>query len=307
MNPKYLALLALLLSPAAGFAQKKEYVELQRDVSLLQDQMRTMQRGQDEKFAALEVLLKQIAESSNRSNTAVAVLESKVTDKLVQQEKQLALPLANMGTKVDAMGNDFGGVREAIHDLESKIGKMQGQLVDLSSLVKLINEKPLQAPPPPVQPNADPAKPGATLPAGCTGTAAEDLFNNAMRDRQGGNSDLAVQEFQDVLKCYGSTDYAPSSLYYIGVIYYLRGDHENAISTFDKVLSDYPGNAKVPDTMLLKGRALARIGQKEDAKKEFKALIAKFPDSDSASKARVDLNATSAAKPAPSTTKKKKR
>lgn len=307
MNPKYLALLALLLSPAAGFAQKKEYVELQRDVALLQDQMRSMQRGQDEKFAALEVLLKQIAESSNRSNTAVAVLESKVTDKLAQQEKQLALPLANMGTKVDAMGNDFGGVREAIHDLESKIGKLQGQMVDLTSLVKLINEKPLQAPPPPMQPNADPAKPNAALPAGCTGTS-EDLFNSAMHDRQSGNSDLAIQEFQDVLKCYGNTDYAPSSLYYIGVIYYLRGDHENAISTFDKVLNDYPGNTKVPDTMLLKGRALTRIGQKEAARNEFKALIAKFPDSESASKARVDLNATSTPKPtAPAATKKKKR
>lgn len=309
MNLKNLALLALLAYPANSFAQNKQYVELQRDVALMQDQLRAMQRGQDEKFAALEVLLKQIAESTNRANTAVAVLESKMTDKLAQQDKQLAVPLANMGTKVDAMGSDFGGVREAVRDLESKIGKMQGQLVDLASLVKIGNEKALLPPPAPVQPppGAEPAKQAAGQPAECAGTSAEDLFNNARRDSQSGNSDLAVQEFQNYLKCYGTTDMAPTALYNIGVIYYMRGDHENAISTFDKVMGDYPGNTKTPDVMLLKGRSLARIGQKEAARNEFKSLITKFPDSESASKARVDLNALSPAKVTPPATKKKKR
>ena len=297
MNLKNLALLALLAYPANSFAQNKQYVELQRDVALMQDQLRAMQRGQDEKFAALEVLLKQIAESTNRANTAVAVLESKMTDKLAQQDKQLAVPLANMGTKVDAMGSDFGGVREAVRDLESKIGKMQGQLVDLASLVKIGNEKALLPPPAPVQPppGAEPAKQAAGQPAECAGTSAEDLFNNARRDSQSGNSDL------------GTTDMAPTALYNIGVIYYMRGDHENAISTFDKVMGDYPGNTKTPDVMLLKGRSLARIGQKEAARNEFKSLITKFPDSESASKARVDLNALSPAKVTPPATKKKKR
>ena len=307
MNLKHIALLALLVSPATSLAQNKQYVELQRDVALMQDQLRAMQRGQDEKFGALEVLLKQIAESTNRANAAVAVLESKMTDKFAQQEKQMALPLANMGTKVDAMGSDLGGVREAVNDLVSKIGKMQGQLVDLASLVKICAEKPLTPPAPLQPPAAEPVKQAGTQPAECAGTSSEDLFNNAVRDSRAGNSDLAVQEFQNYLKCYGTTDMAPTALYNVGVIYYMRGDHENAISTFDKVMGDYPGNTKIPDTMLLKGRSLGKIGQKEEARKEFRSLIAKFPDSESASKARVDMNALSPAKATPTTTKKKKR
>ena len=314
MNLKILALLTLIVLPQAGFGQKKEYVELQRDVALLQDQMRSMQRGQDEKFAALEVLLKQTLETTNKANTAVALLEAKMTDKLALQDKQLALPIASMGEKVNAMGSDFGGVREAVRDLESKIAKMQGQLVDLTGLVKVMNEKQLAPPPPPVvpvgdQPVAAGSKPtaSANAPAECAGTSAEQLFNNAMRDRSSGNSDLAVQEFQDYVKCYGTTDRAPTALYYIGVIYYLRGDHENAISTFDKVVNDYPQNTKIPDAMLLKGRALAKVGQKEEARNEFKILIAKYADSDSAAKARVDLIAIAPVRQAPTTAKKKRK
>ena len=87
MNIKTLTLLTLIALPQAGFGQKKEILEMQRDMSLLQDQMRTMQRGQDEKFAALEVLLKQTLEATNKANTSVALLEAKMTDRLANQDK----------------------------------------------------------------------------------------------------------------------------------------------------------------------------------------------------------------------------
>ncbi len=309
MNIKTLTLLTLIALPQAGFGQKKEILEMQRDMSLLQDQMRSMQRGQDEKFAALEVLLKQTLEASNKANTSVALLEAKMTDRLANQDKSLALPIASMGTKVDAMGSDFGGVREAVRDLESKIAKMQGQLVDLSSLVKLMNEKQLAPPPAPVVPAAEPTKPNAatTVPSECAGTSAEQLYNNAMRDRSSGNSDLAVAQFQDYVKCYGTTDRAPLALYQVGVIYYLRGDHENAIATMDKVINDYPQNTQIPNAMLVKARALVKVGQKESARSEFKDLIAKYPDSDSAAKARVDLVQINPARPASTPAKKKRK
>ena len=41
--------------PTAAFAASKEIVELQRDLALLQEQVRTLQRAQDEKFSADEV------------------------------------------------------------------------------------------------------------------------------------------------------------------------------------------------------------------------------------------------------------
>src|SRR5258708_5838621 len=67
----------LLLIPGFAFAQKREIVELQRDVATMQDQVRTLQRSIDEKMSALTVLVQQSLESSNNANKAVAVLEAR--------------------------------------------------------------------------------------------------------------------------------------------------------------------------------------------------------------------------------------
>lgn len=305
MNCKSLALITLILIPAGLFGQKKEMVELQRDVALLQDQMRAMQRSQDEKLAGLEVLLKQTLETTNKANTSLALLESKISDRFSQQEKGLAQPVAVIGSKVDAMSTDFGGVREAVRDLESKIGKLQGQVVDLSNAVKVLSAPPA---PPPAAPAG--ATPTATVAVAnpCGGVSAEQLYNAAMRDRTSGNSDLAIQQFQDYLKCFQTTDRAPNAQYYVGEIYYLRGDYETAVDAFDKVLEQFPQNNKTSDAMLLKGRALAKSGQKEAARAEFKTLITKFPDSENAPKARVELNALATSRaPAAVAPKKKKK
>ena len=53
-----LTALSMALAPFA-FGASKEIQELQRDVALLQDQVRTLQRAQDEKFAAMQALVQQ--------------------------------------------------------------------------------------------------------------------------------------------------------------------------------------------------------------------------------------------------------
>jgi hypothetical protein len=50
------AILALALAPAL-FGANKEMVQLQRDVALLQDDVRTLQRSLDEKMSALRTLV----------------------------------------------------------------------------------------------------------------------------------------------------------------------------------------------------------------------------------------------------------
>ena len=53
------AILALGLLPAALFGANKEMVQLQRDVALLQEDVKTLQRSLDEKMSALRTLVEQ--------------------------------------------------------------------------------------------------------------------------------------------------------------------------------------------------------------------------------------------------------
>jgi tol-pal system protein YbgF len=249
----------------------------------MQDQIRALQRSQDEKMAAMQVMVQQILDSANKANTAVAVLDAAMRDRMKEQERLLVAPVAGLGAKVDTMANDFGGVRESITDLSSRMGKLQNQITDIKSAIQVIATPPAPPANPTVAPNA--ANPNAP-PAG---VSAETLYNGAMRDKTAGNSDLAIEQFQNYLKWFGNTDLAPNAQYYIGEIKYLRGDLDGALMAFDTLLEKYPDNPKTSDAMLQKGRALVKAGFKAEARQEFTSLIKKFPNHDNAAKAKTEL------------------
>jgi tol-pal system protein YbgF len=137
------------------------------------------------------------------------------------------------------------------------------------------------APPPPAQ-----TTPGGGAAAQETPTiSATDLYSNARRDLSGGKLDLAVQEFSDYLKWYGSTDLAPNAQFYIASIHSSQGDYDDAVKEFDIVLEKYPNNNKTPDAFYNKGLALIKMGRRTDGGQEFLELIQRFPSNDLAKRA----------------------
>jgi len=289
----------LILSAIPAFSQKEKIAEIQRDMLIIQDQVRALKSSHDEKMAAMQVLIGQILDSSNKANTAVAMLDGALRERMREQEKLLVGPVAGVGAKVDTMSNDFAGVREAVTDLSSRMGKLQNQIADINSAIKILAAPP--APPPSANP-ATAANPGAA-PAG---VSAETLYNGGMRDKSAGNSDLAIEQFQNYLKWFGNTDLAPNAQYYIGEIKYLRGDLDGALMAFDTLLERYPDNPKTSDAMLQKGRALVKSGFKAEARQEFTSLIKKFPTHDNAAKAKTELVALNGAARTPARNTKKR-
>lgn len=280
-----LCLAAFLLAPTFAFAASKEIVELQRDVALLQEQLRTMQRSQDEKFAAITELLRQTLDSAQKANTSVAVMENNFRQNLRDQEKNVVGPVVGVGTKIDQMSSDFRALQAAVSDLTSLMGKLQQQITDVNTQIKLIQSPPT---PPPTVPGA----PGtAPAPTGPPPMPAEALYNNALRDRSGGKVDLALQEFGDYLKWYGNTELAPNAQFYIADIHLSQGDLESALKEFDMVLERYPDNAKTPDAMYMKGVTLVKMGRRTDGAAEFRELMKRFPNNDLSKKACAQLTA----------------
>ena len=52
------------------------------------------------------------------------------------------------------------------------------------------------------------------------------LYNNALRDYNGGKNDLATQEFNDYIKFYPNTDLAGNSYFYLAEIQFKAGDYQ---------------------------------------------------------------------------------
>jgi TolA-binding protein len=279
---------ALLICPSPTFAASKEIIELQRDLAQLQDQVRTLQRSQDEKFSAIQVLVQQALDSANKTSTSVALLQNNLQQSFKDQQKSVVDPVVGVGAKLDQMTTDVSAMRESLADVSSQMGKMQQQLIDLGNAVRTIQTP--AAPPPPTtgQPGAgSAAPPTANVPP----VQAEPLYQNAMRDRSGGKDDLALQEFGDYLKYYGNTNLAPNAQFYIAEIHAKQNNLEDALAEFDMVLEKYPDNNKTPDALYMKGATLVKLGKRTQGKQEFCELVKRFPSNDLAGRARTQVKA----------------
>ena len=91
----------LMASPTLAFAASKEILELQRDLSQLQQQVRDLQRSQDEKFAALQVLVQQAVDNASKANTAVAVIQSGFQQNIRDTESKVVAPVVGLASRMD--------------------------------------------------------------------------------------------------------------------------------------------------------------------------------------------------------------
>jgi tol-pal system protein YbgF len=268
------------------FGASKEIVELQRDVAMLQDQVRNLQRTLDEKLTTMQTLVQQTFDSVTKTNTAVAVMENRFGEAMKQQQASVSAPVATVSQKLDQMSEDFRAVRESVLDMNTRMGKLDAKMADLQNLINTI-----KAPPPPPPATLSPTGvPGTEAPAGPpAGMSADSLYTNAVRDRGTGKYDLAMQEFNDYLKYFPNTQFASNAQFYIGDIYYNKQDYANALQAFDNVLERFPDGNKTADAHYMKGLTLMALGRNDSAAREFRDVYATYPDTDLAAKSKAKL------------------
>src|SRR5579871_4988172 len=88
-----------LLITQGAFAASREQQEMQRDIAQLQDQVRALQSGFDQKMAALQTLVQQALDAGNKANTGVSVLSSSVSQALERTLREGLGPVAGVSSK----------------------------------------------------------------------------------------------------------------------------------------------------------------------------------------------------------------
>ncbi len=284
--PLTAAILALAAAPVPAPAASREIQELQRDVGLLQEQVKQLQQSQNDKLIEIRTMVQQAIDNANRATTGVAQIQSTVGQTTRDLEGKVVTPVVTLGTRMDQMSDNLRMLQNSVADLTSLVNKLQAQLTDINNAIKVLQAPP--APPPPASGTAVPGVQGAVQgavpgqPAADTPTvSASDLYANALRDRTSGKLDLALQEFSDYLRWYGNTDLAANAQFYIAYIHYSQADYDDAVKEFDLVLEKYPSdNPKVADALYYKGMSLTRLGHRTQGAEEFKRLLKEFPHND---------------------------
>lgn len=269
-----LVLLLALLGPAPAGAASKEIIQLQRDVALLQQQVRDLQTSVDKNHAVLRTLVEQSLDAVSRMNTTVGELQTSV------QQAQ-----ANTNTRVDALATQVQSLRDSVDELTARLGQMSQQLAETQSVLQSVDARLA-----PSAPEGTEGEPGSTTtPPGTSPPSAKTLYDNALRDFTGGKYELARQQFGDYLNYYGRTPLAGNAQFYIGETYYQQKDFRRAVAEYDKAIKNYPGGNKVAAAHLKKGYALLELNEREAGVKALRTVVDKFPRSQEAGLARSRL------------------
>jgi tol-pal system protein YbgF len=257
-----LCALALLSLPAWGVS--KEMVQLQTQVQQLQEQMTAMQRSFDERMGVMNNLVQQDSDAVNKVSTAITALQESL------QKQQ-----GDSAGHVDQLSGQIQALNDSLDELKARLAKVSKQLEDMQSSAQSAAAASAQqqaqqqamqnAPPPDV------------------------LYNNALRDYNGGKNDLATQEFSDYLKFYPNTDLAGNCYFYLGELQFRQGNYQQAAQNYDQVIQNFPGGNKTASAELKKGFALIELGQQDNGVQELRHVIQRYPKSPEALQARERL------------------
>lgn len=248
--------------PAWGVS--KEIVQLQTQVEQLQQQMTMMQQSFNERMGVMKNLVEQNTDSMNKVSAAITTLQTAIDKNQTDRSGQ-----------TDQISGQIQALNDTMDELKVRLAKLSKQLEDMQSAQQSIAAQQSQA--------QQQAQAMAQAPP------PDVLYNNGLRDYNGGKNDLAMQEFSDYIKFYPNTDLAGNSYFYLAEIQYKQANYKEAVKNYDLVLQNFPSGNKAAAAQLKKGFALIELGQQEDGTQELRHVIARYPRSNEATQARDRL------------------
>ena len=220
-------------------------VQLQTQVQQLQEQMTAMQRSFDERMGVMKNLVEQDTDAIN-----------KVADALNALQATLQKQQSDGGSKIDQLSGQIQALNDTMDEIKVRLARSasnwktcrrRSRAWPRSRRTQQAQQQALaQAPPPDV------------------------LYNNALRDYNGGKNDLALQEFSDYIKYYPNTDLAGNCYFYLGEIQFKQGNYQQAAQSYDQVLQNFPSGNKAASAQLKKGFALIELGKQDEGVSELR-------------------------------------
>jgi tol-pal system protein YbgF len=276
-----------LIGPHPAEAVAREIIDLQRDVTSLLQGQKDLSTQMIQDHTAIRTVVSGFTDNVNRLNGTMASLQKSVQD--VQ---------ANSGARLDTMSTQVQGLSDNLEEIKSRLGKLNQQLVDLQNSVQGLDAKVSSGATAPAATggtatptagNPSPANSSGSAPPAGPAPSADMLYSNGLRDIQTGKYELARSEFLDYLKYYSATDLAANAQFYIGEIAYKQKKYQEAVSEYDKVISNYPKSFRIAPTLLHRGMALVELGQKTSGIRDLREVVRRFPGSEEDRYARGKL------------------
>jgi len=249
---------------------------------------------------------KNIAATQARLDGLQRNLEARLAA-MEQQTKEQSLDLLR---DVEGMKSDLAKIRGQIEVLVYELGEQQKRqkdlYVDLDSRIRKMEagaapaasdaSAPAANTPPANVANAAPSgtfspPPNATpaAPVVPVSAAEQRAYDTALDQFKRGDYPGAISGFQSFVKTYPRSLLASSAQYWVGNAQFARKDYRAAIASQRTLIQLWPDSPKIPDALLNIATAQSEIGDNASARRTLEELMAKYPQSEPAQKAKQRL------------------
>jgi tol-pal system protein YbgF len=129
------------------------------------------------------------------------------------------------------------------------------------------------------------------------------FFALAQKEEQAGERAVARTLYEEYAKKWPSDPRAADALFRVGELNFGEKRYREAVLAYGKVAQDFPRSDKVPDAMYRTAESMVILDLKDDARGIFSDLVARYPKTEAAKKAKARLRELN---PATGPRKKKK-
>lgn len=218
----------------------------------------------------------------------ISKLETRLEETSRQQSetaRQQTQSMLDLQTQIEALNTELRKLRgqneELVHNLQDTEKRQKDFYVDLDTRVRHLET---------VEPPVDA---GDMQPA--SGEAADDpavenrAYERAYKLFKTEGKQKAIVALQEFLKKFPESVYAPNVYYLTGSAYFNLQDYNNALASYRVLLNKYAFSPRLPDAMFGIADCYQELKDKATTAKVLKQIIAKYPGSKMADKARKRL------------------
>lgn len=170
---------------------------------------------------------------------------------------------------------------ESIASIRSAIDNNDRKLGDLKEAIASVEKKALAA--------AEASATRAPAQDSKKGEEPEAMYARGYKETVDKDYAKAAETFKSFLASYSGHKLAPNAQYWLGEVYYARGDWELAILEFDRAVKKYPESEKVPAAILKEALSFEKLGSKKEARVLLNEVMERFPKSPEAKLAKKRL------------------
>ncbi|MFZ2302092.1 MAG: tol-pal system protein YbgF [Gallionella sp.] len=199
----------------------------------------------------------------------------------ISQQIKLMLDLQG---QIEALNSEISKLRgqneELAHGLQDAEKREKDFYVDLDTRLRRFESMDNNVAPVGGNP------PAATAPTEVDPALENRAFEAAYGLFKGGNHADAIKAFHEFLNKYPDSVHLPNANYWLGNAQFVLKDYKNALNTYQGLIDAFPETAKAADILFNMARCQQELKQSAAAQKTLKQLIAKYPGSEAAAKAK---------------------